>query len=158
MLWELREDLNWKKTFSFGHCPNYLNPPPITPIRATWSSFFGRQNSRFESQFRTKNTIYTIWYTVYMQPKKQLKVQYIGIFEEIFCMGYFLAAHMFRKETFSLNLSIRKTWISLCWTHMFVSSMACFPHSLHFALLMLICRVMVIIIDQTVALLYKWGR
>ena len=41
--------------------------------------FFGRQNSRFESQFRTKNTIYT----VYMQPKKQLKVQYIGIFEEI---------------------------------------------------------------------------
>ena len=41
------------------------------------------QNSRFESQFRTKNTIYTIWYTVYMQPKKQLKVQYIGIFEEI---------------------------------------------------------------------------
>ena len=29
----------------------------MTPIRATWSSFFGRQNSRFESQFRTKNTI-----------------------------------------------------------------------------------------------------
>ena len=51
-----------KKTFSFGHCPNYLNPPPLpmTPIRATWSSFFGSRNSRFESQFRTKNTIYTI--------------------------------------------------------------------------------------------------
>ena len=49
----LREDINWKKTFSFGHCPNYLNPPPMTPIRATWSSFFGSQNSRFESQFRT---------------------------------------------------------------------------------------------------------
>ena len=29
-------------------------------FRATWSFFFGRQNSRFESQFRTKNTIYTI--------------------------------------------------------------------------------------------------
>ena len=42
-----------KKTFSFGHCPNYLNPPPMTPIRATWSSFFGSRNSRFESQFRT---------------------------------------------------------------------------------------------------------
>ena len=49
-----------KKTFSFGHCPNYLIPPPMTPTRATWSSFFGSQNSRFESQFRTKNTIYTI--------------------------------------------------------------------------------------------------
>ena len=38
-----------------------LPPPPlITPIRATWSSFFGSRNLRFESQFRTKNTIYTI--------------------------------------------------------------------------------------------------
>ena len=80
----LREGVNGKKTFSFGHCPNPLNsPPPITPIRATWSSFFGSQNSRFEIQFWTKTTIYTIQYTVYMQPKKQLKVQYIGIFEEI---------------------------------------------------------------------------
>ena len=35
----LREGLNGKKTFSFGHCPNHLNPPPLTPIRAT-SSFF----------------------------------------------------------------------------------------------------------------------
>ena len=43
----------WKKTFSFGHCPNHLTLPPLTPIRATWSFFFGSQNSRFESQFRT---------------------------------------------------------------------------------------------------------
>ena len=56
----LSEDINNEKTFSFGHCPNYLTPPPMTPIRATWSSFFGSRNSRFESQFRTKNTIYTI--------------------------------------------------------------------------------------------------
>ena len=34
----IREDLNRKKTFSFGHCPNHLTPPP-TPIWATWSSF-----------------------------------------------------------------------------------------------------------------------
>ena len=27
----LREDINWKKTFSFRHCPNYLNPPPPWP-------------------------------------------------------------------------------------------------------------------------------
>ena len=35
-----------KKTFSFGHCPNHLNPPPLTPIWATWSSFL-RQKRRF---------------------------------------------------------------------------------------------------------------
>ena len=35
----LREGINGKKTFSFGHCPNHLNPPPLTPIRATWSFF-----------------------------------------------------------------------------------------------------------------------
>ena len=33
-----------KKTFSFGHCPKYLTPPPLTPIRATWSSFFYAKN------------------------------------------------------------------------------------------------------------------
>ena len=42
----LREGLNGKKTFSFGHCPNHLNPP-IPPIRATGSSFFGFQKRRF---------------------------------------------------------------------------------------------------------------
>ena len=65
----LREGFNEKKTFSFGHCPNHLNPPP-DPNAGNLVLFFGSQNSRFESQFRTKNTIYTIWYTVYMQPKK----------------------------------------------------------------------------------------
>ena len=34
----IREDINRKKTFSFGHCPNNLTPPP-DPIRATWSFF-----------------------------------------------------------------------------------------------------------------------
>ena len=68
----------------------------MIPIRATWSSFFGSRNSRFESQFRTKNTIYTIWYTVYMQPKKQLKVQYIGIFEEIDSF-YWPKMHVLKK-------------------------------------------------------------
>ena len=24
----IREGVNGKKTFSFGHCPNHLNPPP----------------------------------------------------------------------------------------------------------------------------------
>ena len=51
----------WKKNVFFRVLPDLPNPPaPMTPIRATWSSFFGSRNSRFESQFRTKNTIYTI--------------------------------------------------------------------------------------------------
>ena len=50
-----------KKNVFFRTLPELPKPPPpMTPIRATWSSFFGSQNSRFESQFRTKNTIYTI--------------------------------------------------------------------------------------------------
>ena len=40
----LREDINSKKTFSFGPCPNHLNPPPLTPIRATWSFFSDVKN------------------------------------------------------------------------------------------------------------------
>ena len=39
----IREDINRKKTFSFGHCPNHL-PPPLAPIRATWSSFLDVKN------------------------------------------------------------------------------------------------------------------
>ena len=50
----LREDINSKKTFSFWHWPNHLNPPPMTPIRATWSFFFGRQKRRFSAYYRTK--------------------------------------------------------------------------------------------------------
>ena len=49
-----------KKNVFFWALPELPNPPPMTPIRATWSSFFGSQKWRFESQFRTKNTIYTI--------------------------------------------------------------------------------------------------
>ena len=56
----LREGFNEKKTFSFGHRIESPPPPPLTQIRATWSFFSGRQNSRFESQFITKNTVYTI--------------------------------------------------------------------------------------------------
>ena len=38
-----------KKRFLSGIAPISYSPPPMTPIRATWSFFFGRQNSRFES-------------------------------------------------------------------------------------------------------------
>ena len=42
----LREDLNRKKTFSFGHCPNPLTPPP-DPNSGNLVLFFGRQKRRF---------------------------------------------------------------------------------------------------------------
>ena len=50
----LREGVNWKKNIFFRALPKLPKPPspPMTPIRATWSSFFGSRNSRFESQFR----------------------------------------------------------------------------------------------------------
>ena len=50
-----------KKNVFFWALPELPKPhPPMTPIRATWSSFFGSRNSRFESQFKTKNTIHII--------------------------------------------------------------------------------------------------
>ena len=51
--------------------------PPLTPFGQLGPIFFGRQNSRFESHLRTKKR------GLQKQPKTQLKVQYIGIFEEI---------------------------------------------------------------------------
>ena len=42
----VREDLNWKKTFSFGHCPNYLNPPPHHPNSGNLVLFF--RTSKFK--------------------------------------------------------------------------------------------------------------
>ena len=42
----IREDIKRKKTFSFGHCPNHLNPPP-DPNSGNLVLFFGRQKRRF---------------------------------------------------------------------------------------------------------------
>ena len=41
----VRKDIQTKKSFQFGHCPNYPNPHP--PIRATLPTFSGRQKRRF---------------------------------------------------------------------------------------------------------------
>ena len=43
-IWLVREHLTEKKLISFGHCPNYLTPLP--PIRASCTTFFGRQKRR----------------------------------------------------------------------------------------------------------------
>ena len=50
----VREGVNEKKNVFFRALPESPKPPPpMTQIRATWSSFFGSRNSRFENQFRT---------------------------------------------------------------------------------------------------------
>ena len=44
-----------KKNVFFWALPESPNPPPpMTPIRATWSFFFGRQKRRFSAYYRTK--------------------------------------------------------------------------------------------------------
>ena len=60
LLGALRDILLRKYCFSFGFCPNYLPPPPPPPNLDNLYNFFRRQNSRFESQFRTRNTIYVV--------------------------------------------------------------------------------------------------
>ena len=45
-----------KSSCYFGFCPNYLDPLPLTPIWTTCTTFSQRRNSRFEIQFKTKNT------------------------------------------------------------------------------------------------------
>ena len=45
----IREDINRKKTFSFGHCPNPLNPPPPDPNSGNLVLFFGRKKRRLRA-------------------------------------------------------------------------------------------------------------
>ena len=40
----IREDINRKKTFSFGHCPKHLNPPPPWPQFGQLGPFFRTLN------------------------------------------------------------------------------------------------------------------
>ena len=43
----IREDINRKKTFSFGHCPNHLNPPPHDPNSGNLVLFFRTSKTTF---------------------------------------------------------------------------------------------------------------
>ena len=40
----IREDINRKKTFSFGHCPKHLAPPPPDPNSGNLVLFFYVKN------------------------------------------------------------------------------------------------------------------
>ena len=39
LIFYFREDIKEKKTFSFGHCPNHLTPPPPDPNSGNWVLF-----------------------------------------------------------------------------------------------------------------------
>ena len=78
---KLREDINWKKTFSFGHCPNYLkkNPPPW-PQFGQLGPLFSEvkiQDLKVSLELKILYILYDILYIC------NLKKSYIGIFEEI---------------------------------------------------------------------------
>ena len=72
---KVREDINEKKLF-FRALPESPNPIPPDPNSGNLVLFFGRPNSRFKSHLGGGERDL-------LKPKKQLKVQYIGIFEEI---------------------------------------------------------------------------
>ena len=57
---QLREGILRKNCCSFGFCPNYLPLPSIWTTCTNCTSFFQCRHSRFDSQFRTKNTIYAL--------------------------------------------------------------------------------------------------
>ena len=78
----IREGLNGKKTSSFGHCPNHLTPPPLTPFRATWSFFWEVKIQDLKISLELK-ILYVLYDILYICNLKTVKVQYIGIFEEI---------------------------------------------------------------------------
>ena len=51
--------VSWEKTaVLLEFVQIFLSPPPPPNVDNLYN-FFRRQNSRFESQFRTKNTVYT---------------------------------------------------------------------------------------------------
>ena len=62
-LFFMQGTFSWEKNCcSFGFCPNYTPPPNLDNLH----NFFRRRNSGFERQFRTKNTIYTIYIILYI--------------------------------------------------------------------------------------------
>ena len=62
-----------KNCFSFRFCPK--STPHTPPIWTTCTTFLRRRSSKFERQFMTKTSICNIYHTIYIPPKKQLKVQ-----------------------------------------------------------------------------------
>ena len=50
--------VSWKKLLFFWILSKL--PSPLPPTWTTCTTFFRRRHSRFESQFRNKNTVYTI--------------------------------------------------------------------------------------------------
>ena len=65
----VREGVNGKKTFSFGHCPNHLNRPP-SPQFGQLGPLFSKvkiQDLKVSLELEILNILYNILYT-YIQP------------------------------------------------------------------------------------------
>ena len=73
-----------KKNVFFRALPESPNPPPtpLTPIRATWSFFPDVKIQDFKVSLELR-ILYILYNILYICKKKQIKVQYIGVFEEI---------------------------------------------------------------------------
>ena len=62
---QVREDLNLKKTFSFGHCPNYLSPHPPWPQFGQLGPLFSEveiQDLKVSLELRILYILYNILY------------------------------------------------------------------------------------------------
>ena len=71
-----------KKNIFFRALPELPKPPPMTPIRATWSSFSEVEIQDLKVSLELK-ILYILYNILYICNLKTVKVQYIGIFEEI---------------------------------------------------------------------------
>ena len=64
-LGRVREGVNGKETFSFGHCPNYLNPPPHDPNSGNLVLFFSEvkiQDLKVSLELKILYILYDILY------------------------------------------------------------------------------------------------
>ena len=78
----VREEIHWKKRFLSG-IARIPYPPPLTPIWATWSLFSDVKIQDLKVIWGLKVQNVGRGGRYINNLKKQLKVQYIGIFEEI---------------------------------------------------------------------------
>ena len=73
----LREGVNGKKTFSFGHCPNHLKPPPPRPEFGQLGPLFSEveiQDLKVSLELRILYVLYYILYICNLKIPSKLEV------------------------------------------------------------------------------------